>query len=323
MPVDQYIGGIEHAILHLLYSRFFTKALNKCNKNINLSEPFKNLFTQGMVCHETYKDQKGNWLYPEEIEKIDNKTAIKKLNKSKVEVGPIESMSKSKKNTIDPEVIINLYGADAVRWFILSDSPPEKDVQWTNVGVASANKFLQKIWNINYLISKKDVTSKGDIKLEKEFQTHVNSYVNKIDKSINNFRFNVSIALFYEVFKILNFYLDKKIGSNILKENIVKVMKQMTPFTPHLANECLELMKCRDVNTWPKIEKNSLEKVKIAIQINGKTRDVINVKENINQQEINNLILKNSKAKKYIQGKKITKVIFVKNKIINYIILNT
>ncbi len=323
MPVDQYIGGIEHAILHLLYSRFFTKALNKCNKNINLSEPFKNLFTQGMVCHETYKDQKGNWLYPEEIEKIDNKTAIKKLNKSKVEVGPIESMSKSKKNTIDPEVIINLYGADAVRWFILSDSPPEKDVQWTNVGVASANKFLQKIWNINYLISKKDVTSKGDIKLEKEFQTHVNSYVNKIDKSINDFRFNVSIALFYEVYKILNFYLEKKIGSNILKENIIKVMKQMTPFTPHLANECLELMKCKDVNTWPKIEKNSLEKVKIAIQINGKTRDIISVKENINQQEINDLILKNSKAKKYIQGKKITKVIFVKNKIINYIILNT
>ena len=322
MPVDQYIGGIEHAILHLLYSRFFTKALNKCNKNINLSEPFKNLFTQGMVCHETYKDQKGNWLYPEEIEKIDNKTAIKKLNKSKVEVGPIESMSKSKKNTIDPEVIINLYGADAVRWFILSDSPPEKDVQWTNVGVASANKFLQKVWNINYLISKKDVTSKGDTKLEKEFQTHVNSYVNKIDKSINDFRFNVSIALFYEVYKILNFYLEKKIGSNILKENIIKVMKQMTPFTPHLANECLELMKCKDVNTWPKIEKNNLEKVKIAIQINGKTRDIISIKENIDQQEINDLILKNSKAKKYIQGKKIAKVIFVKNKIINYIILN-
>ena len=222
MPVDQYIGGIEHAILHLLYSRFFTKALNKCNKNINLSEPFKNLFTQGMVCHETYKDQKGNWLYPEEIEKIDNKTAIKKLNKSKVEVGPIESMSKSKKNTIDPEVIINLYGADAVRWFILSDSPPEKDVQWTNVGVASANKFLQKIWNINYLISKKDVTSKGDTKLEKEFQTHVNSYVNKIDKSINDFRFNVSIALFYEVYKILNFYLEKKLAAIYLKKILLK-----------------------------------------------------------------------------------------------------
>ena len=319
MPVDQYIGGIEHAILHLLYSRFFTKALNKCNKNINLSEPFKNLFTQGMVCHETYKDQKGNWLYPEEIEKIDNETTIRRLNKSKVEVGPIESMSKSKKNTIDPESIINLYGADAVRWFILSDSPPEKDVQWSNTGVASANKFLQRIWDINCIILKKNITN-GDSKLEKEFQLQINEYINKIDKSINEFRFNVSVALFYEVYKILRYYIDKKINYKILKENMVKIMKQMTPFIPHLANECLELMNCKDTHMWPKIEKNNLENIKIAVQINGKTRDIMTVKENIDQKEIAGLILKNSKAKKYIEGKKITKTIFVKNKIINYII---
>jgi leucyl-tRNA synthetase len=319
MPVDQYIGGIEHAILHLLYSRFFTKALNKCNKNINLSEPFKNLFTQGMVCHETYKDQKGNWLYPEEIEKIDNETTISRLNKSKVEVGPIESMSKSKKNTIDPESIINLYGADAVRWFILSDSPPEKDVQWSNTGVASANKFLQRIWDINCIILKKNITN-GDSKLEKEFKLQINVYINKIDKSINEFRFNVSIALFYEVYKILRYYIDKKINYKILKENMIKIMKQMAPFIPHLANECLELMSCKDTHMWPKIEKNNLENIKIAVQINGKTRDIMTVKENIDQKEIAGLILKNSKAKKYIEGKKITKTIFVKNKIINYII---
>ena len=319
MPVDQYIGGIEHAILHLLYSRFFTKALNKCNKNINLSEPFKNLFTQGMVCHETYKDQKGNWLYPEEIEKIDNETTISRLNKSKVEVGPIESMSKSKKNTIDPESIINLYGADAVRWFILSDSPPEKDVQWSNTGVASANKFLQRIWDINCIILKKNITN-GDSKLEKEFELQINVYINKIDKSINEFRFNVSVALFYEVYKILRYYIDKKINYKILKENMVKIMKQMTPFIPHLANECLELMSCKDTHMWPTIEKNNLENIKIAVQINGKTRDIMTVKENIDQKEIDGLILKNSKAKKYIEGKKITKTIFVKNKIINYII---
>ena len=144
MPVDQYIGGIEHAILHLLYSRFFTKGINKFNKNINLNEPFKNLFTQGMVCHETYKDDKGNWLYPDEVSKIDTKKFIKKNDKTKVIVGPSESMSKSKKNTIDPETMINQYGADAVRWFILSDSPPEKDVQWSDTGVLSANKFLQR-----------------------------------------------------------------------------------------------------------------------------------------------------------------------------------
>ena len=126
MPVDQYIGGIEHAILHLLYSRFFTKGIKKFKTNFNISEPFKNLFTQGMVCHETYKDLKGNWLYPDEVEKIDNNKAVKKIDKSEITVGPSESMSKSKKNTIDPEVMIEKYGADSVRWFILSDSPQKK-----------------------------------------------------------------------------------------------------------------------------------------------------------------------------------------------------
>ena len=121
MPVDQYIGGIEHAILHLLYSRFFTKGLNKFNNKIGISEPFKNLFTQGMVCHESYKDKNGNWLYPNEIIKVDSKTVVKKTDKSKVTVFPPESMSKSKKNTIDPEIMIKDYGADAVRWFISSD----------------------------------------------------------------------------------------------------------------------------------------------------------------------------------------------------------
>ena len=144
MPVDQYIGGIEHAILHLLYSRFFTKGINKCNTNFNFSEPFKNLFTQGMVCHESYKDEKGNWLYPEEVEKVEKNTVIKRSDKTKVLVGPAESMSKSKKNTIDPETMIKQYGADSVRLFILSDSPPDKDIQWSDSGVVSANKFLQK-----------------------------------------------------------------------------------------------------------------------------------------------------------------------------------
>ena len=128
MPVDQYIGGVEHAILHLLYSRFLC-AINKTDNKIDISEPFKNLFTQGMVCHETYKDEKGNWLYPEEIIKKDKNTCVKKSDNSKVIVGSSESMSKSKKNTVDPESMIKKYGADSVRWFILSDSP-EKDVQW-------------------------------------------------------------------------------------------------------------------------------------------------------------------------------------------------
>ena len=182
MPVDQYIGGIEHAILHLLYSRFFTKGINKFNKKINLKDLLKIFFTQGMVCHETYKDKNGQWLYPYEIEKINQNNAIKKSDKTKVVVGPAESMSKSKKNTIDPETMINQFGADAVRWFILSDSPPEKDVQWSDSGVSSANKFLQKIWNLNHSISNRK-QNKVDKNIEEKFSVKVNNFVKKVDRT--------------------------------------------------------------------------------------------------------------------------------------------
>jgi leucyl-tRNA synthetase len=319
MPVDQYIGGVEHAILHLLYSRFFTKGINKCNKNLKISEPFKNLFTQGMVCHESYKDQKGNWLYPDEIEKVDNKTVVKKLDKSKVIVSPPESMSKSKKNTIDPEIMIKQYGADSVRWFILSDSPPEKDVQWSDTGVSSANKFLQKIWNLNFLIHSRKEKNKNN-EIEKKFLSQINIYVNKIDKAINDFRFNVAIALFYEIYKLLKESYELDISNRILKDSTIKIMKLMMPFTPHLSRECLEKLDCKSVNDWPKIEKNSHEEVKLAIQINGKTRDIISVEKDAVIEEINKLIIERSKAKKYIENKKIIKTIFIKNKIINYLI---
>ena len=318
MPVDQYIGGIEHAILHLLYSRFFTKGVNLCNKNLNLSEPFKNLFTQGMVCHKSFKDEKGNWLYPYEVEKIDTKTFVKKSDKTRVIVGPPESMSKSKKNTIDPEDMVNLYGADAVRWFILSDSPPEKDVQWSNVGVSSSNKFLQKIWNLNISIfnMKKNDMNKND---EEKFVKEIDNYVNKIDIAINNFRFNVAIAQFYELYNYFRDKLDSKLSNKVLKESVIKFMKLMIPFTPHLAYECLELLKCDTFNKWPDVNKNLQLEVKFAVQINGKTRDIIAIKKDTLENEINDIIKDNFKIKKYFENQKVIKTIFVKNKIINYI----
>ena len=319
MPVDQYIGGVEHAILHLLYSRFFTKGINLCYKNLNLSEPFKNLFTQGMVCHESFKDQKGEWLYPKEVERINQDIVIKKADKSKVTVGPPESMSKSKKNTIDPEDMIQLYGADAVRWFILSDSPPEKDVQWSDVGVSAANKFLQKIWNLNVSILQR-IEKNVDKRQEDKFSIVINNSIGKIDNAINNFRFNVAIALFYEMYNFFKGNLSLDISNKVLNSSLIKFMKLMIPFTPHLAYECLEVFNCKDTDKWPNITKNLLDEIKFAIQINGKTRDIITIKKDAKEKEVDQIIKKNEKIQKYFVDQKISKTIFVKNKIINYII---
>ncbi len=323
MPVDQYIGGIEHAILHLLYSRFFMKAIKQTNKKIECSEPFKNLFTQGMVCHETYKDLKGNWLSPDEVEKISEKKAIKKIDKEEVKIGPSESMSKSKKNTIDPEIMIKQYGADSVRWFILSDSPPEKDVQWSDAGVVSSSKFLQKIWNLNKLIIDKNETG-VDKKKQEIFENRINLYVYKIDRAINHFQFNVAIANFYEIYRYFNDEINKEISNKSLVSCMIKIMKLMIPFTPHLAYECLTNLGCKNLNQWPKIDKNVIEgaNIKMVVQINGKTRDVLEIKRNLDELEVSALAKNSIKAKKYISDKNIIKIIFVKNKIINYIIKN-
>tara|TARA_B100000965_G_C19440305_1_gene690543 strand:+ start:46 stop:948 length:903 start_codon:yes stop_codon:yes gene_type:complete len=297
------------------------RAIKKSNKKIKYSEPFSNLFTQGMVCHETYKDSNGNWLYPDEVQIVTEKKVVKVKDKSEVTVGPSESMSKSKKNTVDPEIMIKEYGADAVRWFILSDSPPEKDVQWSDTGVFSANKFLQKIWNLNQTILKKGNKVKSDSK-KKVFEEKINLFTYKIDNAIKNFQFNVAIANFYEAYRYFNDSLELEISTKSLSDNMIKLMKLMLPFTPHLAHECLTILGCKNVNKWPKIDEKILKRstINMVVQINGKTRDVLNVKQNLNEKDVNNLILKSSRANKYLKNVKIIKTIFIKNKIINYII---
>ena len=321
MPVDQYIGGIEHAILHLLYSRFFMKAINKNDKNIKCEEPFKNLFTQGMVCHETYKDQAGNWLYPNEIIKDKNNQIVTKVDNLKVLVGPSESMSKSKKNTIDPEEMIKKYGADAVRWFILSDSPPEKDVQWSDNGVVSANKFLQKIWNLNFYVSNLNSTSDIDKSLEIEFTNKIDFFVYKISNHIEKFQFNVCIAQFYEAYNYFNKQINKKISKKVFLENIEKIMRLLVPFVPHLANECLKNLNIKEINTWPKIKKENLKSTEIdlVIQVNGKKRDLIKFKKDLTEVDITNKVLKESKARKYLINCKILKTVYIKNRLVNFI----
>ena len=319
MPVDQYIGGIEHAILHLLYSRFFMRALKSNNKKIKDNEPFKGLFTQGMVCHETYKDQKGKWLNPAEVEKNSNGAFQKISDKTNVVVGPSESMSKSKKNVVDPESMIKSYGADSVRWFILSDSPPEKDIQWSNQGVNAAYKFLQKIYNLCYEVKKR---SEKKSNLDKNFNLKMNSYVNKITKSINNFNLNVVVANVYEIYNLFQSHFSKEVSDTCLKTNLVKLMKILVPFTPHIAYECLEMLGAEEIKTWPKIDTKLIkqEKIKMAIQINGKTRDVVEIDKGISQISVEQLCKNNAKIKSKILNQTIDKVIFVKDRIINFIV---
>ena len=319
LPVDQYIGGIEHAILHLLYSRFFMRAIKNNNPNIKEKEPFKGLFTQGMVCHETYKDNKGKWLSPDQIDKVGENKCIKISDETKVIVGPSESMSKSKKNVIDPESMIKSYGADAVRWFILSDSPPEKDVQWSSQGVNAAYKFLQKIYNLNISIIKR--LDKKDTE-DKEFEINLNNYILKITNLINNFHLNVVIANVYSIYSLFVEALDKEISNKCLKKQFSNLMKVLIPFTPHLANECLEQLGETKIDKWPEVNEELIldEKIKIAVQINGKTREIISVKKNLEENYAIKESKKNKKINDYLINKKIKKTIFVKNKIINYLV---
>ena len=320
MPVDQYIGGVEHAILHLLYSRFFMKGLKSINKEIKYNEPFKGLFTQGMVCHETYKDKNGRWLSPDEV--VKNKSGdIQAKDSSKVIVGHSESMSKSKKNVIDPESMIKLYGADAVRWFILSDSPPEKDVQWSDQGVQSSYKFLQKIWNLNINILARE-EKKMDTREEELFNNKIDNYIFKITNLIEKFQLNVVIASVYEIYNFIEKNRNNNISNACLKRNIINLMQILIPFIPHLASECLEKLKVKDSNKWPKIDSTVLNQqmIKMAVQINGKTKSIIEIKKDAEEKETIIITRKDPKINNSLENKKIIKTIFVKNKIINYLI---
>ena len=322
MPVDQYIGGVEHAILHLLYSRFFMKALGYKNTNFRFNEPFEGLFTQGMVCHETYKDQNNNWLSPDEIELVGNQFQKKGEPNQKVKVGPSESMSKSKKNVIDPENIINNYGADAVRLFILSDSPPEKDVQWSDQGMVASYKFLQKLWVLHNKIKKKiksKIKNDGEnLKIEK----FTNQMINKITNNLEGFNYNVMIANIYETYNFLSKEVESNIDSDVLEKNYKKILLLYSPAIPHFASECLEdLSSIRD-NVWPKANKNLLEEDKIdyILQINGKKRAILNESRDIDQDRLLSVIKSNKLSQKYVKDKSIDKIIFVKNRLINLLI---
>ncbi|MDC6476381.1 leucine--tRNA ligase [Candidatus Pelagibacter sp.] len=321
MPVDQYIGGVEHAILHLLYSRFFMRALSYKNDNFKLKEPFDGLFTQGMVCHETYKDQKNIWLSPEEVFSEDGKIFFKKDNPSEVVfVGPTESMSKSKKNTIDPESIIKNYGADAVRLFILSDSPPEKDVQWSDQGMIASFKFIQKLWILNSKILEK-IKSSDDNNDNKDLTKFTNQLIYKITQNLEKFHYNVIVANLYEMYNFLIKEIEKPVKREILIENYKKILILMSPFIPHFTAECLDNFNQKKIN-WPAVLKEELieEVINFVVQINGKKKALLKVQRDLEESKILKEIKSNTETEKLLQNQTIQKTIFVSNRLINIIL---
>ena len=320
MPVDQYIGGVEHAILHLLYSRFFMRALSYKNTKFNIFEPFEGLFTQGMVCHETYKDPEDNWVSPEEIETIDGQKYLKSDHSKKIKIGPSESMSKSKKNTIDPENIIKSYGADAARLFILSDSPPEKDVQWSEEGIISSYKFVQKLWNLNSKILTKineDYAQDHDEELKKE----TNKFLKKITENLENFSYNKIIANLYEIYGFLIKKIEKNYTKQTIIENYEKILIAIMPVIPHFSNECLEIIKTKNFK-WPSYDISLLkdDNIIIVVQINGKKRGLIETVREVSEKEVLDKVMSDSSISKYLENKEIKKKIFIQNKLINIII---
>ena len=319
MPVDQYIGGVEHAILHLLYSRFFMQALSYNNK-LDITEPFKGLFTQGMVCHETYKDENNNWISPDEITSIDGKKFLKNDTTKEVKIGPSESMSKSKKNTIDPENIINNYGADSARLFILSDSPPEKDVQWSEEGISASYKFVQKLWSLNEKIFE-EINKDHSEDTNNELIVFTNKFIKKITDNLNNFSYNIIIANLHEMYSFLVKNIDKGYKESTIKENYGKILTIIMPVIPHFSSECLEMINIKEP-VWPDYDEKIIieDKINFVIQINGKKRGLLQLNKDKSRDEVLEFVKQDLSLSKYLDNKKINKVIFVPKKLINIII---
>jgi leucyl-tRNA synthetase len=333
LPVDQYIGGVEHAILHLLYARFFTRAMHRTG-HAPVDEPFKGLFTQGMVTHETYKDAHGKWVLPEEVRRKDGKAMHAKTGEPIV-VGAIESMSKSKKNVVDPDTIIAAYGADTARWFMLSDTPPERDIEWTAGGVEGAHRFLQRIWRLV-----RDAAAKGAplgsakpaaFGPEAEaLRRAAHRSVAAVTSAIEKLRFNAAVAHIYELANALSAGLQSA-GPHpapdlayALREAAELLARIAAPMVPHLAEEGWALLGHDGLvaeTPWPAPEKALLleNTVTIAVQVNGKRRDELTIARDAATEDIEAAALKLENVVRAIGGRKIKKVVVVPQRIVNVV----
>jgi leucyl-tRNA synthetase len=311
LPVGQYIGGVEHAILHLLYARFWTRALKKMGR-LDVEEPFKGLFTQGMVTHETYRGVDGRWLAPDEVRKDESGKLIDAAG-APVEPGRVEKMSKSKRNTVDPEPIVAKYGADAVRWFMLSDSPPERDLEWSIGGIEGAARFVQRVWRL----AAADLSGGSE---DESLKRKLHRTIAAVGEAIEALQFNKAVAQLYELVTAI-----EKAGASATKAEAVRTLvKLITPMAPHLAEECWDALGGEGLVAmadWPKFDPSLLveEEVTLAVQVNGKLRDTLTAPRGLGREEAEALALASEKVQRQLAGASPRKVIVVPDRLVNIV----
>jgi leucyl-tRNA synthetase len=339
LPVDQYIGGVEHAILHLLYSRFFTRAMRRTG-HLDLDEPFDGMFTQGMVVHETYRKADGTWAMPAEV-RIDGSGGQRRASLidtgERIEIGPTEKMSKSRRNTVDPDDIISTYGADTARWFMLSDSPPDRDVNWTEEGVQGAGRFVQRLWRVGGDIAEMGAprgrprpNGFGDAALAVRKAAH--GALAKVSDDIAKLRFNVCVAQIYELTNSLQTTLAAvKCNGNVpadlawaLREAGEILVQLFHPMMPHLAEECWAALGHEALVAdapWPTVEAELLveDTVTLPVQVNGRKRADVTVARDAGTPDIEAAVLQLEAVKRALEGKIPKKVIVVPQRIVNVV----
>jgi leucyl-tRNA synthetase len=325
LPVDQYIGGIEHAILHLLYARFFTRGLDKLGL-VGVEEPFAGLFTQGMVCHETYRDRDGQWLLPEEIEKHGG-VALRKGSNEPVLIGPSEKMSKSKKNVIAPETIIDIFGADTIRWFMLSDTPPERDLEWTEDGAEGCWRFVQRI---HRLVTEAETLPPPGTKLETvadgpalELRRAAHRAIVSVTDDLEALRFNRAVARVYELANAIS-GADAGVSGAVRREALETIVLLIGPMMPHLADTCWQSLGHDELvvdTPWPKADPDLVrsDSVTIGVQVNGKLRGEIEIPRNADQKSVEAAALALDGVVRALDGKPPRRVIVVPERIVNIV----
>jgi leucyl-tRNA synthetase len=312
LPVAQYIGGVEHAILHLLYARFWTRALERLGR-IGVSEPFKGLFTQGMVTHETYRAGDGSWLSPDEVRK-DGDDWVHIESGHPVTPGRVEKMSKSKRNTVDPEPILAKYGADAVRWFMLSDSPPERDLEWSEGGIEGASRFVQRVWRL----AESGSSGEGE---DEALRRKLHRTIAAVSEAIDGLQFNKGVAQLYE----LTTAIEKAKPSATRGEAIRALVLLIAPMAPHLAEECWALLGEKGMiadAAWPEFDPALLveDQVTLAVQVNGKLRDTLSAPRGLDRAAAEMLALTSDKVQRQLDGATPRKVIVVPDRLVNIVV---